>query len=170
MIKVIKIAVSATSLLVSSLAVADGYWSNWLTNNHNGLERSIVRIQNSKVTQLQGREQPGYGIINLRLIGGTEIYPELTAWATTNQRGYIRSVSLNPSEIATGLAVKSQWGYGVVDARLLSNTNDSTWLTNNPDAETEDAEECAPGYYLTAIQVNEQAGYGVVDVRFYCGN
>jgi hypothetical protein len=168
MIKVSNIGLTAALLLASSLAMADGYWSNWLTNNHNGLERSVVRIQNSKVSQLQAREQPRYGIINLRLVGGTEVLPEITDWATTNQRGFIRSVALNNNEFATGIAVKEQWGHGVIDVRLLSNTNDSLWLTNNPNANTESSEECSPGYYLRAIQVNEQAGYGVVDVRFYC--
>lgn len=154
---------------LSSETRMEGYWSSWLMGNPNGITRSAVYIRDAKITQIVGKEQGGYGLVNLAILGKDEINSQRPDWSTANFNGREVSGSLRNGEVAIGLAVKEQAGHGIIDARLLSTESDSEWITHNPNATTEPMQlECDMGHQLAGLQVKEQAGFGIIDARFYC--
>ncbi len=150
-----------------------GYWAPWMTDNPNGTERDVHFLQglNPNAIGLKVREQGGYGVINMSMIGRTEFGVLVqTDWTTTNTRGVIKEKSFSNSrtDYATTIELKEQYGYGVVDARLISQRNIATgWVTQNPNVNRYHRYNCMRGYKIVGISTKEQSGYGVVDVRVF---
>ena len=77
-------------------------------------------------------------------------------------------ISVNFNEYVTGIEVKEQYGFGIVDLRLFNQNNSSSrWVTNNPNVTRYRAYRAPTGYRITGIQVKEQAGFGIIDIRMY---
>ncbi len=110
----------------------DAVWTDWATKNTNG---SLVGpiFTPFPVTALMGREQAGYGLINL-CIGF--LYPDgsegWTAWVTNNFEGnQVGPVRCPSGMSATGISVFEQAGFGLVDSRLDYPGGSTGWLTGN---------------------------------------
>lgn len=153
-------------------------WTPWITRNPEGHENSpLYTPNNARLVVLEVKEQAGYGVIDMRLhyqdpasASGTT----WTAWACGNPNGISRFVAIPDGQIAVGMTVKEQAGYGVVDLKLHLRKNDgsasdvpfSAWACNNPNG-VEKFREAPAGNVLTGLTVREQAGYGVADIRLY---
>jgi hypothetical protein len=146
-----------------SEANANEYWSDWANSNQNGRIMGPI-FTPDLVTALKGREQSGYGLINLSL--GFD-YNSDTMWTmpiTFNQNGRsVDPIGCPPNTFVVAIEVREQSGYGLVDARLIcSNSENTPWLTNNPN-----------GRLQTIVTVNgtngmtarEQSGYGIINLR-----
>jgi hypothetical protein len=77
---------------------------------------------------------------------------------------------LNPvyaPRLISGMAVKEENGYGLIDARLLYTAwgldQESPWSTNNPNADWEYPWGGGKDF-ITQVAVREQTGYGVIDI------
>lgn len=150
-------------LAQSGLAESKGYWTQWATNNTRNVSAAVL-VNQGGVTGIEGHEQAGYGLVNLR-ISNNDFQPD---WATRNFGGQIRTQSLSPDEVATGIEVAEQFGFGLINARLLTTHSDGYWLSGNGEWNRVLSLKCQSGYILRGIQVSEQAGYGVTDARAYC--
>ncbi|KAA1247840.1 hypothetical protein [Aquimarina sp. RZ0] len=150
----------------------NGYWAPWMTNNPRGAERNSHFLSglDPNAIGLKVREQSGYGIINMSMIGRTENNALVqTDWTTTNYRGSVKEKSFSSrNDYATSIEIKEQHGYGVVDARLISQRNISTgWITQNPNVNRYHRYNCLAGYKIVGISNREQSGYGVIDVKIF---
>ena len=145
-----------------------GGWSPWLAPNPDGGETTPTFIFFGTITRIEGYEEPGYGLVNLRLQAKDNQGSFYLHWTTGNFRGYFRSAGFSADDRAVGVVVKEQYGYGLIDAMLLTNRNTGWWLTGNPDQNEYHWAYCARNYELGGIQVKEQSGYGIVNLRIYC--
>ena len=149
----------------SGLKLSSGnYWTSWIGGNQNGTTRSASWLDNGWVTALEGREQAGYGLVNLRVVGQTDRGTTPGYWSTDNHSGSFRSTS--QVQWANGLSVRIQGGHGVINAHLLGPRN-SSHLTSNYNGSSYGI-RCYDDDYVIGIQTREQAGYGVVDARVFC--
>lgn len=87
--------------------------------------------------------------------------------ATNNKEGQWKALSLTPElQPVTGIEVRVQDNYGVIDARVLYDGGESSnWTTNNTDQTRvfQCQREKDP---ITKVVVKEQSGYGVIDLKF----
>jgi len=150
----------------------NGTWKYWLASNTNGTERAQVFLEGLDpfATGIRVKEQGGYGIVNLSLIGKTEKgLPTYTDWTTTNFRGSTKQTNFSSgTDYAKSIQIKEQGGYGIIDARLISQRGlSSGWVTGNNNQDEIHTYNCDPGYKIVGVSVREQSGYGVVDVKIY---
>ena len=152
------------------------FWSPWLTNNPNGVVRpaNIFNTPETNVFGFKVFEQAGYGIVNLGIRGknpnNLNFLNTSPEWATTNFNGQYKIMSLpfKDHTITTGIEVKEQYGYGIVDMRLFDENNKpSYWITYNPNVTRYRSYRAPTGYKIVGIQTKEQAGFGIIDIRVY---
>lgn len=124
-----------------------------------------------KIIGLRGREQAGFGLINLAV--GFH-YPDgsegWAGWPVQNldyRSRLVGPVWCPTDRTVRGLDVFEQHNYGLVDARLVyDNGEHSDWLTNNNQERMEELRIPADKA-LTGIEVREQAGYGLINIRLH---
>lgn len=149
------------------MATVDQNWTDWANGNDRGSVRGPVFTPHP-VTALRGREQAGYGLVNLAL--GFK-YPDgsegWTDWITTNSGGSEKGpVRVADGTTANGIDVFEQAGYGLVDARLVYSGGDSDWLTGN-NAQWLEELRIPDGRVVTGMEVREGSGYGIINLRLH---
>ena len=141
------------------------WWSDWATGNTAGGSTFIAYVPRP-VVELVGIEQPGYGLVNLRL--GFHLSGKLrgyTSWLTGVTTGNVRSVHLNDFNPANGAGFRVEAGHGIVDAYLLDGIEASPRLTGNPNGD--DVNLSLSGRKIAGMQCRIQDGYGLVDARLF---
>jgi hypothetical protein len=151
-----------------NLSQVPGGWSPWLSPNPNGVVTNASLTFSGKTIGIDGYEQAGYGLVNLRLYAQDSHGAFYTSWTTANFGGWFKSAGLGANDQAIGIYLKEQYGRGLIDAMMITRRNSSGWLTGNPNANEYHWSQCAQNYELGGIQVKEQAGYGIVNLRIYC--
>ncbi len=156
--------IEEANLLAEELA-DDGVWSDWATEN-NGQDRigTVYCSEGSFVLGIDGRDQGGYGLIDLRIRCG--ITP--SAWAIGNNADSQIVDTYTDGTNAYGMEVRDQGGYGLVDGLLVyGDLLKSDWMSGNPAGVVKRA-YCPRGTDMAGLQVKDQGGYGLIDLRLYC--
>lgn len=130
-----------------------------------------------RVAQIDGievRNQPGHGLINLRLLHGTN---HRTTWVrdwmgnADNFSGRFAGSRIHKVEVV------EEGGYGITDLRFMTETGEqSGWLAGNAERDPKNPNALLKGRLLTynvpagkvlvGIVGKEQDKYGLVDLKF----
>lgn len=143
------------------------HWTDWANGNQRGSAVGPIFCP-YPVSALRGREQAGYGLINLccsfRYPDGTEGW---TDWITMNFEGSeVRPVRCPTGQASTGIEVWEQAGCGLVDARLTFSGGTTDWLTNNNQGWLESL-FIPNAKKLTGMEAREEGGYGLINLRLH---
>jgi hypothetical protein len=100
--------------------------------------------------------------LNLNALGD-----DWARWCTESQNGQVKRVYALGGQIGTGLEVKEQDGFGVIDMRMHYPGRPTDWICGNSEQRVKlKSFYRGPDEVLVGLQVGEQAGFGVVDIRF----
>ncbi len=103
--------------------------------------------------------------VNLR------VFTEYSKWLTSNRNGFFNTTAkLVNSKKITGIRVREQSGYGIVNTSIIYRNERSKWTTTNGRGVIKTASFSNPNDYATGIEVSEQYGYGVIDIRLISQN
>lgn len=98
------------------------------------------------------------------LEGVFTMYPSVSPWLTGNRSGDSRGRK-NINGLVTGISVREEGGYGVVNASLTNNQSSTPWTTTNTRGDLRTVKFTHSSEYATGIEVIEQDGYGIIDAR-----
>lgn len=115
------------------------------------------------MTGIEVRNQDGYGIIDARVLYGTD---QSSNWTADNpdQTKYCSHRRVNDPIVK--VVVKEQGGYGLIDLQFTTRSGyNSGWLVNNPangiDRVIENRSDCD----MVGLQGKEQGTFGLIDLR-----
>lgn len=89
-----------------------------------------------------------------------------TRWLSDNLNG----VETTPIEVPegnkiTGIEVREQSGYGVVNLRLNYGDRFTSWTTENQNGRRKSVTDPTRGLTPVGVQISEQSGFGVIDIQ-----
>jgi hypothetical protein len=149
--------------------------TDWVSPSKEGKDRGPCFVPGTAaVKEVQVREQPGYGIVDIRL--GYRFNDkkdvEYIGWACNSEEGKVLTLKVPDDRILAGIDAIEQGGHGLVDIRLYLRNPDGTpldepvtpWVCGNDKYELRKGRTPAK-QIVVGIEAREQAGYGVVNLK-----
>ncbi|NUP07044.1 MAG: hypothetical protein HOW73_13400 [Polyangiaceae bacterium] len=149
--------------------------SNALTKNKDGQWTPEVYTlpSGTSATSIDGfevRDQPGYGVINLRAFYSVN---KMTAWVRDemgNSSAFSHEYHVSGDPISR-IEVREEGGYGIIDMRVhtLNQKKDPPWIIGNTFKESEKRDhvfEVPSDKIIVGVIGKQQGTYGLVDVKF----
>ena len=90
-------------------------------------------------------------------------------WSSSSRAGEIRELYVPGGRRTTGIQVREQAGYGLVNLRLLSSGDPrqfTRWVSGNNNGSKKQLLSTPGNHVVVGIQTREQSGYGIVNIRF----
>lgn len=163
----------------SSLYVRPGdhKFTEAATGNDRGDWRKTVYVpRHRKALVMQVRNQPGYGLIDARLIDDTGATTDWTAGNTDGEATLFQSMKVDTTKMdhISEVDVLEERGYGIIDVRCICKGQedragcDCGWAVGNPGdpAKNREYKIKVPNGFVVGLRGKEQGRYGLVDLKF----